>query len=120
MIHKRTAKYMFQSKTLNAQQALEWGSVNQVVPRDSLEETVEEIPANIAQAPLSTLLMSKALIKRAWGMMGLWVHWQMSTDLLALGSNAGDVKEHPAQMRARSSLPRKATDAREAERKADK
>ena len=62
-------------------------------------------------------MMSKSLIKRAWEMMGLRVHWQMSTDLLALGSQAGDVQAHLAEMRSRSSLPRKAAEARESEQK---
>ena len=115
MNYKRTAEYLFQSKTISAAKALEWGAVNQVVARDELEDTVEEIAANIAQAPLSTLMMSKSLIKRAWEMMGLRVHWQMSTDLLALGSQAGDVQSHLAEMRSRSSLPRKAAEARQSE-----
>lgn len=115
MNYKRTAEYMYQSKTLSAQQALEWGAINQVVPREELEETVETMAANIAKAPLTTLMMTKSLIKRAWEMMGLRVHWQMSTDLLELAAQAGDVQAHLAKMRERSSLPRKAVESRDSE-----
>jgi enoyl-CoA hydratase len=117
MNYKRTAEYMYQSKTLSAQQALEWGAINQMVPRDELEDTVEEIAANIAQAPLITLMMTKSLIKRAWEMMGLRVHWQMSTDLLELTAQSEQVREHMARMREKSTLPRKAVQAQEIERK---
>ena len=105
---KRAAEYLFQSKTISAQQALEWGAVNQVVPRDKLEETVEEIARNIARAPLTTLMLSKTLIKRAWELMGMRSHMQMSTDLLALGSQASDVRAHMTKMRERSRMPREA------------
>jgi len=106
MNYKRAAEYLFQSKTISAAQALEWGAVNQVVAREHLEATVEEIAANIARAPLTTLMFSKTLIKRAWELMGMRSHLQMSNDLMALATHASDVREHMARMRARSLKPR--------------
>jgi enoyl-CoA hydratase len=103
---KRAAEYLFQSKTISAQQALDWGAVNQVVARDKLEETVEEIARNIARAPLTTLMLSKTLIKRAWELMGMRSHMQMSTDLLQLATQATDVRAHLTAMRELSQKPR--------------
>jgi enoyl-CoA hydratase/carnithine racemase len=37
MNYKRSAEYLFQSKTLSAAEAHEWGAVNHVVPRAELE-----------------------------------------------------------------------------------
>jgi enoyl-CoA hydratase/carnithine racemase len=108
MNFKRTAEYMFQSKTLTAQDALSWGAVNQVVPRDKLEETVEAMAANIARAPLTTLMLSKTLIKRAWELMGFRSHMQMSTDLMELAHHATDVLDHSKRIMALSSKPREA------------
>lgn len=98
MNYKRAAEYILQSKTISAQQAMEWGAVNQVVPRDKLEETVEEIAANMARAPLTTLMLSKSLIRRAWDLMGFRTHMQMSTDVLELAGHARDVRDHAARM----------------------
>lgn len=103
---KRAAEYIFQSKTISAQQALEWGAVNAVVPLDQLEETVEQMARNIAQAPLTTLMLSKTLIKRAWELMGMRTHMQMSNDLLALATKSADVGEHLQKMAAAGLRPR--------------
>jgi len=105
---KRTAEYMFQSKTLTAAQAMEWGAVNQVVKKEDLEATVEAIARNIARAPLTTLMFTKTLIKRAWELMGMRNHLQMSTDLLALAGQASDVRSHMMRMREASAMPREA------------
>jgi len=106
MNYKRAAEYLFQSKTISAAQALEWGAVNQVVPREDLEATVEEMARNIARAPLTTLMFSKTLIKRAWELMGMRSHLQMSNDLMALAGQSADVKAHMTRMREASRKPR--------------
>jgi hypothetical protein len=65
--------------------------------------------ARIAKAPLSTLMMTKSLNKRAWELMGMRSHMQMSTDLLELATHCGDVQTHMAKMAALSgNKPRQA------------
>jgi enoyl-CoA hydratase/carnithine racemase len=103
---KRAAEYLFQSKTITAREAMEWGAVNQVVPKDQLEETVEAMARNIARAPLTTLMLTKTLIRRAWELMGMRSHMQMSTDLLELATHATDVRTHMARMAELSRKPR--------------
>ena len=73
--------------------ALEYGLVNEVVKREDLDARVDAIARQIAQAPMTTLLATKANIKRAWEMMGMRVHWQSSNDLVALASISRDVQE---------------------------
>ena len=55
-------------------------------------DRVESIARHIAQAPLTTLMLTKANIKRAWELMGMRVHWQSSNDLVALASMSKDVQ----------------------------
>jgi enoyl-CoA hydratase len=89
---RRAAYYLYTAEVVKAEKALEYGLVNEVVPRDELDERVESIARHIAQAPLTTLMMTKANIKRAWELMGMRVHWQTSNDLVALASMSSDVQ----------------------------
>jgi enoyl-CoA hydratase len=41
---------------------------------------------------MTTLLATKANLKRAWELMGMRVHWQSSNDLVALASISSDVQ----------------------------
>jgi enoyl-CoA hydratase/carnithine racemase len=90
---KRAAEYLYTAQTLTAQEAFEMGLVNHVVPRDQLEAAVEEMAEKIARAPLTTLRATKTLIKRAWELMGLRMHLQMSNDVLSLTGAHADVRE---------------------------
>ena len=90
---KRAAEYLYTSQRLTAEQALQMGLVNRVVPLAELEQTVEDLAAEIARAPLTTLMATKALIKRAWELMGMRMHMQMSTDLMSLAIASSDVRE---------------------------
>ncbi len=89
---RRAAYYLYLSEVIDAQKALAVGLVNEVVPRDDLEARVEAIARHIAQAPLTTLMATKANLKRAWELMGMRVHWQSSNDLVALASMSKDVQ----------------------------
>ena len=89
---KRAAEYLYTAQTLTANEALDMGLVNRVVPRDELEATVEEMASRIALAPLTTLRATKTLLKRAWELMGLRLHLQMSNDLLSLTAAHSDVR----------------------------
>ena len=105
--------------------ALEYGLVNEVVPREDLDDRVESIARHISQAPLTTLMATKANIKRAWELMGMRVHWQSSNDLVALASMSSDVQAligqvlsgqiKPAEMAARQAAAAASTDGASAE-----
>ena len=89
---RRAAYYLYTNETVDAQKALEYGLVNEVVPRDQLEDRVEAIARHVAQAPLTTLMATKQNLKRAWELMGMRVHWQSSNDLVTLASMSKDVQ----------------------------
>ncbi len=95
---KRAAEYLYTAQTLTAAEALQMGLVNHVVPRDELEATVEEMASRIATAPLSTLRATKTLLKRAWELMGLRMHLQMSNDLVSLTGAHSDARAANAGM----------------------
>jgi enoyl-CoA hydratase len=89
---RRAAYYLYLNEVIDAQKALAVGLVNEVVPREQLDARVEAIARHISQAPLTTLLATKANLKRAWELMGMRVHWQSSNDLVALASVSADVQ----------------------------
>jgi len=90
---KLTYEYLYRRQRLTAQQALEFHLVNHVVPHDDLVSTTYGIAAEIAEAPLTTLRATKLLVKRAWELMGLRVHLQMSNDMVTLAAHHTDVRE---------------------------
>lgn len=90
---KRASEYLYTAQTLSATEAHDLGLVNRVVPRADLDAEVEALAAQIARAPLSTLMATKALIRRAWEQMGLRLHWQMSNDLMAVVEHLSDAQQ---------------------------
>ena len=101
MNFKRAAEYLFLAPTIPAEKALEWGMVNRVVPRADLDSTVEDMARTVAQMPLTTILATKQGLNRAWEMMGMRVHLQQSTDLVAFCSSASDVRAYMARLAGR-------------------
>jgi enoyl-CoA hydratase/carnithine racemase len=66
------------------------GLINRVVPREQLQDTVEEMAARIGRAPLSTLMGTKSLLVRAWELMGMRQHLQMSADVMSIMEKTAD------------------------------
>jgi enoyl-CoA hydratase len=97
MSWKRTYQYLYLGQTLSAAEAMEWGLINEVVPRADLEARVEEVARTIAQMPLSTIMAIKAGVKRAWETMGMRVHLQNTADFITICSGARDVQEFMAK-----------------------
>jgi enoyl-CoA hydratase len=102
---RRASYYLYTAETVDAKKALEYGLINEVVKREDLDARVEAIARHISQAPLTTLLATKANIKRAWEMMGMRVHWQSSNDLVALASVSRDVQDLIQRVFADKILP---------------
>lgn len=111
---KKTFEYLYLGPTLTAEEAKEWGFVNEVVPRHRLEERVEEVAATIARMPLSTILAIKAAVKRAWETMGMRVHLQNTADFITICSGATDVQTYMAQRAGRRPRQFAAAQAEEA------
>jgi enoyl-CoA hydratase len=68
----RQAKWLSLSgKTMNAQEALRVGYVNNVVPKDSLEEEANEMAGYLALMEMDFLTLHKKAINRFWEIAGL-------------------------------------------------
>jgi enoyl-CoA hydratase len=59
---------MLSGRTLDAAQALAWGLVTEVVPREQLQERANELAAQIAAYPQSSLRTDKQAAVRGWGL----------------------------------------------------
>lgn len=94
----RTMDWLLLAPTLSAKEALEWGLLNKVVPRNELEDTVEEMARKISQIPLTTLMAVKSNVKRAWELMGMRVHLQMSHVMTNMVGAASDVQARRAEL----------------------
>jgi enoyl-CoA hydratase len=105
MNYKRAAEYLYTAQRLSAAEALDFGLVNRVVPRDDLEDTVEELAARICRAPTITLQATKTGIIRAWETMGFRTHQQQSNDLGAVVSGTTEFREFLQELMARGSKP---------------
>jgi enoyl-CoA hydratase len=112
---KRASEYMYTAQELSAAEAKEIGLINRVVPRDQLDDAVDELAFHVAQAPLTTLMAAKTNIRRAWDLMGLRTHLEQSNDLLTVATSATDVKEYIRDVFTAGLRPRDAS-ARNAER----
>jgi enoyl-CoA hydratase/carnithine racemase len=106
MNRKRAAEYLYTARTLTAAEALEMGLVNRVVPRADLDTTVREMAEHIARAPLSTLMGTKSLLVRAWELMGMREHLQMSADVMSIMEKTRDAEDARRRVIEGGSTPR--------------
>jgi enoyl-CoA hydratase len=68
----RAAKeVLFTGDRFSAAQALEWGMVNRVVPRESLQEETFRLAGRIAEMPQFGLALAKKAVNQAEDLMGL-------------------------------------------------
>jgi len=96
MNYHRAYEYLYLAPTLSAEEAVQWGLINRVVPRDRLEDEVEEAAATIAKMPLTTIMTVKMGVKRAWEAMGMRLHLQNTADFTSIASMATDVQQFMA------------------------
>ena len=61
----RSVEMGFTNRAVTAEEALDWGLVNQVVPDDRLEEAVAELATRLAGGPTRAYGLSKRAINRA-------------------------------------------------------
>jgi 2-(1,2-epoxy-1,2-dihydrophenyl)acetyl-CoA isomerase len=61
----RSVEMAFTNRVVTAQEALDWGLVNQVVPDDQLGEAAGELAAKLAKGPTRAFGLSKRAIHRA-------------------------------------------------------
>jgi enoyl-CoA hydratase/carnithine racemase len=61
---KRAAEMLFTGDFIDARQALDWGLVNRLCPRDALMQAVTELAENLKKKPAESLAIGKALFYR--------------------------------------------------------
>jgi len=63
---KRAAYALLTGQAITAQEALEWGMVNEVVPREKMIERAYELADQIMTQPRTTRRMTTQVIRRPW------------------------------------------------------
>src|ERR1700729_3249412 len=63
---KRAAYALLTGEAITAQQALEWGMVNEVVPRDQLIARAYAIPDHIMTQPRTVRRLTTQIVRRPW------------------------------------------------------
>ncbi|MFL2686984.1 MAG: enoyl-CoA hydratase-related protein [Alphaproteobacteria bacterium] len=86
-IHPRKVKeILFEGRIIDAKEALEYGLVNRVVPRDRLEEEVMDYAAEVAQNDPFQMRMTKAMVNGCQDAQGFHQHINSAHALFLLRS----------------------------------
>jgi enoyl-CoA hydratase len=85
-------EFLFTARRLSAREALAWGMVNRVVPREQLDEETMGLAREISEASRLGLALAKKAINHAEDLMGLRAGMDTAFALHQLGhSHAGEV-----------------------------
>jgi len=89
---RRAKQFTFTGDMISARQALALNLVNEVVPKDELEEAVLGYARRVAMVPTDLLMLHKYSINRITELMGMRTAEQASADLDALAHQTAPVK----------------------------
>lgn len=84
---KRAKRFTLTSRPFTAQQAMEWGMVNEVVPMDQLQATTDEMIDDLLRMPADALVMQKAYYRTVMDAMGLGTNFSAALQTIAFASN---------------------------------
>jgi enoyl-CoA hydratase len=90
---RKSKELFFTGDLLGAAEALEWGLINRVVPRDRLDEETLALARRIAMVPLDLLTLHKAAVNRFYEVMGLRAAEQSAADLDVIAHQTPAVKQ---------------------------
>ena len=92
---KRTNELLFTGDRMNAQEALNAGLVNKIVPHEELHTAARKLALRIAPTPLAVLRLTKLALNRAYEAMGLRTAVQNNVDISAIinGANTPEQQE---------------------------
>ena len=89
----RLAKDMlFTGRSISAQEALQHGMVNRVVPRESLEAETLALAAHVAKRPMFGLTLAKQSVNNAQDAMGIYTAIQSAFGLHHVGHSHNRIK----------------------------
>lgn len=84
---KRAKEFTLTSRPFDAARAEELGLVNKIVPMDDLQQTVDELIADIVKMPFDALVMQKAFYRTVLDGMGMGTNFSAALQTLAFASN---------------------------------
>ncbi len=89
---RRTLELMLANRMLSAQEALDWGIVNRVVPEDELDAAVSELAGQLAAGPTVSFGACKSLVLRS-DSESLETQMEHESREIAAAANRSDAKE---------------------------
>lgn len=89
---RKTQELMITNRTLSAEEALDWGLVNRVVPLADLETEAQALAAKLASGPTRSFGMIKKLLQASFG-NGLETQMEMESSGIAAMSQTEDGRE---------------------------
>ncbi len=90
---RKSKELFFTGDLISAPDALQWGLINRVVPRDQLDTETEGFAKRIALVPLDLLTLHKAAVNRFFEIMGLRAAEQSAADLDVIAHQTSAVKQ---------------------------
>ena len=94
---RRTKEFLFTGDSMTAAQALEYGLINRVCPRDRLEEEVLAYARRVAKVPIDMLTLHKAATNRFFELMGVYAAEQSAAEFDAIAHQTATAKEEITQ-----------------------
>ncbi len=98
---RKTKEYLFTGDSMTAQEALEYGLVNRVYPRERLEEEVLAYARRVAMVPVDLLTLHKAATNRFFEIMGIYAAEQSAAEFDVIAHQTATVKEETRKMKER-------------------
>lgn len=89
---RKTQELMITNRTLSAEEALDWGLVNRVIPHAELETEVQALAAKLAEGPTRSFGMIKKLLQASFA-NGLETQMEMESTGIAEMSKTEDGRE---------------------------
>lgn len=89
---RKTQELMMTNRTLSAQEALEWGAINQVVADDQVEAEAQKLAAKLANGPTQSFGMIKKLLQASFT-NGLETQMELESSGIADLSKTADGQE---------------------------
>ena len=96
---RRTKEFLFTGDSMTAKQALEFGLINRVCPRERLEEEVLAYARRVAKVPIDMLTLHKAATNRFFKLMGIYAAEQSAAEFDAIAHQTATAKEEFRKMR---------------------
>jgi enoyl-CoA hydratase/carnithine racemase len=96
---RRTKEFLFTGDSMTAAQALEYGLVNRVYPRERLDEETLAYARRVAKVPVDMLTLHKAATNRFFELMGVYAAEQSASEFDAIAHQTATAREETRKMR---------------------